>query len=424
MGVPVVEQRQALNIQTEQKTTDVSQIQCLEPLVDVLVVTQQTAEIPVVMLMQVPTLQRIQKIVEGPQIQYIDKVVDAPVNMQPAPEMEHVASTLATEWEASTPHFVDSSLRKRKSSGSLQSPRARAGMRTQVQDDDIRHEIFHVNIASTDEMEEAASVHALTSLRTRSELDDVKSGVEHVKEDLQEVRKMLEFLVRRERKVHMQTEVATRRLEKEGEGQRERGRVQRDPGGGSGRPVEGREGDRRQTVCRQRLRLRQNPDRADRLHPRQRTSSATMLVPSSCRGRVPSTKSLGTDKRRTVEKANRVAQSEKKVAQRVRSPSRDFAARVRRAHCGAEHGSRWLTPSGRNDATLAVRQPAFFQRAKSSVAPRHCSARGRPHESSTRKPGPMKWTDLYVKAIVKDGVQMRERLVNMRPDELWRSQEQ
>ena len=185
--------------------------------------------------------------VEVPQILFIDRVVDAPVNMQPDPEMEHVASTLATEYiasaagvtdtvatagvnlditglmnpllsitagEASTPHVVDSSLRKRKSSGSLQSPRVRAGTRTQVQDDDSRHEVFHVNIASADEMEEAASVHALTSIRTPSELDDVKSGVEHVKEDLKEVRKMLELLVRRERKVDTQTEVATRRLER------------------------------------------------------------------------------------------------------------------------------------------------------------------------------------------------------------------
>ena len=50
LEIPVVGQRQALNIQTEQKTIDVPQIQCLEPLVDVPVVTQQTVEIPVVML--------------------------------------------------------------------------------------------------------------------------------------------------------------------------------------------------------------------------------------------------------------------------------------------------------------------------------------------------------------------------------------
>ena len=141
------------------------------------------------------------------------------MEMQPAPEMELVTSTLATEYIASATGVTDivatdSSLRKRKSSGSLQSPRVRPGTRTQVHDDEIRHEVFHVNIASADEMEEAASVHELASKRTPSELDDVKSGVEHVKKDLKEARKMLEFLVRRERKVDTQAEAATRRLER------------------------------------------------------------------------------------------------------------------------------------------------------------------------------------------------------------------
>ena len=113
---------------------------------------EKEVEVPVMVRRQIPLVQRIQKMVEVPQVQYIDKVVDAPVNMQPAPEMEHVASSLATEYIASATGVTDtvatdSSLRKRKSSGSLQSPRAKAGMRTQVQDDDIRHEIFHVNIA-------------------------------------------------------------------------------------------------------------------------------------------------------------------------------------------------------------------------------------------------------------------------------------
>ena len=207
--------------------------------------------------------------VEVPQIQYIDKVVDAPVEMQPAPEMEHVSSTLATEWEASTPHVVDSSLRKRKSSGSLQSPRARAGMRTHVQDDDIRHEIFHVNLASADEMEEAASVHALTSIRTPSELDDVKLGMAHVKEDLKEVRKMLEFLVCRERKVDTQTEVATRRLERLGREKRRGGPGARSEFGGSTRGQDqSRKVSCRQMVYRQRLWLWQSPNRRDCLHSR------------------------------------------------------------------------------------------------------------------------------------------------------------
>ena len=108
-----------------------------------------------------------------------------------------------TAGDASTPHVADPLLRKRKSSDTLQSPHVRAGARTQVQDDGIQHEIFHVNTPSGNEMEEAASVHAatLTSPRTHSELGDVNSDVEHVKEDLKEVEKMLEFLVRREGKV-------------------------------------------------------------------------------------------------------------------------------------------------------------------------------------------------------------------------------
>ena len=63
-------------------------------------------------------------------------------------------------------------------------------------------------------LEEAVNVHELASKRTPSELDDVKPGVEHVKKDLKEARKMLEFLVRRERKVDTHAEVSTRRLER------------------------------------------------------------------------------------------------------------------------------------------------------------------------------------------------------------------
>ena len=89
VGVPVVWQRQGPIIQTEQKTIDVPQIQCLEPLVDVPVVTQQTAEIPVVMPKQVPTFQKIQEPANDSQVQYNDKVVEVPVVMQrPVPSVQ------------------------------------------------------------------------------------------------------------------------------------------------------------------------------------------------------------------------------------------------------------------------------------------------------------------------------------------------
>ena len=138
------------------------------------------------------------------QIQFIDKVVDVPVNTPPAPGMEHVASTPATGYtasatavtdivatssvnsditdlmnpllsitagEASTLHVADTSLRKRKSSDTLKSPRLWAGARTQVQDDGIRHEIFC--------LEEAGTVYAaaLTSPRTQTEVREGRSKV-------------------------------------------------------------------------------------------------------------------------------------------------------------------------------------------------------------------------------------------------------
>ena len=45
------------------------------------------------------------------------------------------------------------------------------------------------------------------------------------------------------------------------EGPRERSRVRSDPGGGSDKPVKGRDGDRRQMVCRQGLRFGKTPTR-------------------------------------------------------------------------------------------------------------------------------------------------------------------
>ena len=75
--------------QTEQNTIDVPQIQCLEPLEEVPVVTQQMAEIPVVMPKQVRTFQKIQKPANDPQVQYCDKVVEGPVVMQrPVPSVQ------------------------------------------------------------------------------------------------------------------------------------------------------------------------------------------------------------------------------------------------------------------------------------------------------------------------------------------------
>ena len=156
------------------------------------------------------------------QIQSIDKFVDALVGMQADPEMELEATTSVAEDTAwvnlnitdATPPAADPSCRKRKGSDITPSPRVRAVTRTH--DDDDRCEIFIGDIASTDEMEEDACARS----RAQRELDDTKSGMECVKEELKEMKEMLEFLVRRERKVDARTEVA---VKKNSKGWRENG---------------------------------------------------------------------------------------------------------------------------------------------------------------------------------------------------------
>ena len=190
-------------------------------------------------------IQRVQKTVEVPQIQFIDKIVDAPAGVQddleielemPTPVVKDTPSTWTgvipniadptnpvlsiTNGEGSTRHVADPSCRKRKGSDIIQSPRVRAVTRTHDADD--RRGFFIGDIVSTDETEEDTCVHTVVpaSSRAHGELDDTMSEMESVKEELREMRKMLEFLVRRERKVDTKTEVAAKkiqRLEKERE---------------------------------------------------------------------------------------------------------------------------------------------------------------------------------------------------------------
>ena len=128
----------------------------------------------------------------------------------------------AEHGEGLTHHVVDPSCRKRKGSDITQSLRVRAFTRTHDADD--RREIFIGDIVSTDETEEDVCVHAVipASSLAHGELDDTKSEMECLREELKEMKKMLQFLVRRERQVDVKTEVAAKklqRLEKEREGE-------------------------------------------------------------------------------------------------------------------------------------------------------------------------------------------------------------
>ena len=111
----------------------------------------KVADVPVARPRQTLSVQRVQKTVEVPQIQFIDKLVGSHVNMRSVPEVEHVVPIPVTEDMASAP---------------------------------------------------SACVSA-----------GVKSDITSTKE-LTEIRQMVEFLVRCERKLDVKTDVAVRRLER------------------------------------------------------------------------------------------------------------------------------------------------------------------------------------------------------------------
>ena len=228
VNIPDVQQRQVPMMQTVQKTVENPQAQFLD----------ERVGMPVMVQRRVPMV-RMQKTVEVPQIQFYDKVAEAPACVQNDLEIELEASTHVTEdtpstWtgvnpdvadsvnpvlsitngEGSTRHVADPSCRKRKGSDITQSPRVRTVSRTHDADD--RSEFFIGDIVSTDETDEDTCVHAVApaSSHAHGELDDTMSEMECLKKELNEMKQMLQFLVRRERKVDMKTEVAAKKLQR------------------------------------------------------------------------------------------------------------------------------------------------------------------------------------------------------------------
>ena len=126
---------------------------------------------------------------------------------------------------------------------------------------------------------------------------------------------------------------------------------------------------------------------------------------------------------RTRGAAELAAQSEKKVAvvydhpPRLREESAEHIAAPNMGAGGSHLQAEMmqLSPSANlfhPTGQILLAPWALWRRARSAA--RVVDAKARVDEV----------VDLYVKATGKDGVRMRERLVNMRPDELWRSQEQ
>ena len=171
------------------KKLDSPQVQLVDKVVNVPVTAQR----------QVTSAQRVQKIVEVPQIQYIDKIVDAPV----VARSEDVSVGTQTV------------SRKRKLS-----------METESADgtSDEEHGLVQEGECESKVDETREKYAAGEDLELLPVAPNMEAGGSHLQataeeerivdwtQDLREIRSMVEFLVRRERKLDVKADVAVRRL--------------------------------------------------------------------------------------------------------------------------------------------------------------------------------------------------------------------
>ena len=194
---------QKTEMQVSEKTVEISQLQAVEKIDEILEIrtdvgTQtgletapvcqltQAVDVPVVVQRQVPSIETVQKTVEVPQTQHIDKVADVPVAR---PRQTLSVQRVQNSVEVPQIQFID--------------------------------KLFdsHVNMRSVPEVEHVVSIPVtehMASAPAQSHADvsaGVKSDITWTKE-LAEIRQMVEFFVRRERKLDAKTDVAVRRLER------------------------------------------------------------------------------------------------------------------------------------------------------------------------------------------------------------------
>ena len=189
LDIPVMAQTQVPSAQRVQKIVEMPVVQFSDGHVDMPVITQR----------QVPMIQNVQKVVEVPQIQYIDKIVDAPV----VARSEDVSVGTQTV------------SRKRKLS-----------METESADgtSDEEHGLVQEGECES-KVDETREKHAAgEDLDLLPVAPNMEAGGSHLQataeeerivdwtQDLREIRRMVEFLVRRERKLDVKADVAVRRL--------------------------------------------------------------------------------------------------------------------------------------------------------------------------------------------------------------------
>ena len=191
LDIPVMAQTQVPSAQRVQKIVEMPVVQFSDGHVDMPVITQR----------QVPMIPNVQKVVEVPQIQYIDKIVDALVVAR-SDDVSVGTQTVS---------------RKRKLS-----------METESADgtSDVEHGLVQEGECES-KVDETRERHAAgEDLDLLPVAPNMEAGGSHLQataeeerivdwtQDLREIRRMVEFLVRRERKLDVKADVAVRRLER------------------------------------------------------------------------------------------------------------------------------------------------------------------------------------------------------------------
>ena len=168
-----------------QKIVEMPKVQSSDGEVDMPVVTQR----------QVPMILNVQKTVEVPQIQYVDKIVDAPV----------------VAWTEDVSVGTQIVSRKRKLPLETESADGTSDSEHGlVQGRECRHEVDETRTGEDPDLllvapnMEAGGSH----LQATAEEERIVDWTQ----DLREIRRMVEFLVRRERKLDVKADVAVRRL--------------------------------------------------------------------------------------------------------------------------------------------------------------------------------------------------------------------
>ena len=189
VSIPVMAQRQVPSAPRVQKIVEMPVVQFSDGHVDMPVITQR----------QVPVIPNVQKVVEVPQIQYIDKIVDAPVVAR-SEDVSVGTQTVSRKRKLS--------METESADGTSDSEHGLVqGGECKLEVDETRER--HAAGEDPDLLPVAPNMEAGGShLQATAEEERIVDWTQ----DLREIRRMVEFLVRRERKLDVKADVAVRRL--------------------------------------------------------------------------------------------------------------------------------------------------------------------------------------------------------------------